>query len=34
MKVKLHSYSQPAGEIEGLETVQDLIAHAARVRIQ
>jgi thymidylate synthase (FAD) len=31
MKVKLHSYSQPAGEIEGLETVQDLIAHAARV---
>ena len=28
MKVKLHSYSQPAGEIEGLETVQDLIAHA------
>ena len=31
MKVKLHSYSQPAGEIEGLENVQDLIAHAARV---
>ena len=31
MKVTLHSYSQPAGEIEGLETVQDLIAHAARV---
>tara|TARA_B100000900_G_scaffold196323_1_gene166155 strand:+ start:1272 stop:1940 length:669 start_codon:yes stop_codon:yes gene_type:complete len=31
MKVKLHSYSQPAGEIEGLETVQDLVAHAARV---
>ena len=31
MKVTLHSYSQPAGEIEGLETVQDLVAHAARV---
>jgi thymidylate synthase (FAD) len=31
MKVTLHSYSQPAGEILGLETVQDLIAHAARV---
>ncbi len=31
MKVKLHNYSQPAGEIEGLETVQDLVAHAARV---
>lgn len=31
MKVTLHSYSQPAGEIEGLENVQDLIAHAARV---
>jgi thymidylate synthase (FAD) len=31
MKVKLHSYSQPAGEIEGLHNVQDLIAHAARV---
>jgi len=31
MKVTLHSYSQPAGEIEGLDTVQDLVAHAARV---
>jgi thymidylate synthase (FAD) len=31
MKVKLHSYSKPAEEFEGLETVQDLIAHAARV---
>jgi thymidylate synthase (FAD) len=31
MKVKLVSYSQPAGEIEGLENVQDLIAYAARV---
>ena len=31
MKVKLVSYSQPAGEIEGLEDVQDLIAYAARV---
>ena len=30
MKVKLVSYSQPAGEIEGLENVQDLIAYAAR----
>jgi len=31
MKVKLVSYSQPAGEIEGLENVQDLVAYAARV---
>ena len=31
MNVKLISYSQPAGEIEGLEDVQDLIAFAARV---
>jgi len=31
MKVKLVSYSQPAGKIEGLENVQDLIAYAARV---
>jgi len=31
MKVKLVSHSQPAGEIEGLENVQDLIAYAARV---
>ena len=31
MKVKLVSYSQPAGEIEGLENVQDLIAYCARV---
>jgi len=31
MKVKLVSYSQPAGEIEGLENIQDLIAYAARV---
>ena len=31
MKVKLVSYSQPAGEIEGLNNVQDLIAYAARV---
>jgi len=31
MKVKLVSYSQPAGEIQGLENVQDLIAYAARV---
>ena len=31
MKVKLVSYSQPAGEIEGLNDVQDLIAYAARV---
>lgn len=31
MKVKLVSYSQPAGEIEGLENVQDLIAFCARV---
>jgi len=31
MKVKLVSYSQPAGEIEGLQNVQDLIAYAARV---
>ena len=31
MKVKLVSYSQPAGEINGLENVQDLIAYAARV---
>ena len=31
MKVKLVSYSQPAGEIEDLENVQDLIAYAARV---
>ena len=31
MHVKLVSYSQPAGEIEGLENIQDLIAYAARV---
>jgi len=31
MKVKLVSYSQPAGEIDGLENAQDLIAYAARV---
>ena len=31
MKVQLVSYSQPAGEIEGLEDVQDLVAFCARV---
>ena len=31
MKVRLVSYSQPAGEIEGLEDVQDLVAYCARV---
>jgi len=31
MKVKLVSYSQPAGVIEGLEDVQDLVAYCARV---
>ena len=31
MKVKLVSYSQPAGEIEGLEDIQDLVAYCARV---
>ena len=31
MNVKLVSYSQPAGEIEGLDDVQDLVAYCARV---
>ena len=31
MKVRLVSYSQPAGEIEGLENVEDLVAYCARV---
>lgn len=31
MKVRLVSYSQPSGEIEGLENVQDLVAYCARV---
>jgi len=31
MKVKLVSYSQPTGDIEGLEDVQDLVAYCARV---
>lgn len=31
MKVRLVSYSQPAGEIEGLHNVQDLVAYCARV---
>lgn len=31
MKVRLVSYSQPAGEIEGLENVQDMVAYCARV---
>jgi thymidylate synthase (FAD) len=31
LKVRLVSYSQPAGEIEGLEDVQDLVAYCARV---
>lgn len=31
MKVKLVSYSQPAGEIDGLEDVRDLVAYCARV---
>jgi thymidylate synthase (FAD) len=31
VKVRLISYSQPTGEIEGLENVQDLVAYCARV---
>lgn len=31
MKVRLVSYSQPAGEIEGLNNVQDMVAFCARV---
>jgi len=31
VKVRLVSYSQPAGEIEGLHNVQDLVAYCARV---
>lgn len=31
MKVRLVSYSQPAGVIEGLKDVQDLVAYCARV---
>lgn len=31
MKVRLVSYSQPAGEIEGLNDVQDMVAYCARV---
>ena len=31
MKVRLVSYSQPAGEIEGLNDVQDMVAFCARV---
>jgi len=31
MNVKLVSYSQPAGEIEGLDDVQDMVAYCARV---
>lgn len=31
MNVRLVSYSQPAGEIEGLKNVQDLVAYCARV---
>ena len=31
MKVRLVSYSQPAGEIEGLDNVQDMVAYCARV---
>jgi thymidylate synthase (FAD) len=31
VNVKLVSYSQPAGEIEGLHDVQDLVAYCARV---
>jgi thymidylate synthase (FAD) len=31
VKVRLVSYSQPAGEIEGLDNVQDMVAYCARV---
>ena len=31
MKVRLVSYSQPAGEIEGINDVQDMVAFCARV---
>ena len=31
LKVRLVSYSQPAGEIEGLNNVQDMVAFCARV---
>ena len=31
MKVKLVSYSQPSGDIEGLGNIQDLVAYCARV---
>ena len=31
MKVRLVSYSQPTGDIEGLDNVQDLVAFCARV---
>ena len=31
MKVKLVSYSQPAGVIEGIEDVQDMVSYCARV---
>jgi thymidylate synthase (FAD) len=31
LKVRLVSYSQPAGEIEGLNDVQDMVAFCARV---
>src|SRR6056300_925366 len=31
MKVRLVSYSQPAGEIEGLKNVEDMVAYCARV---
>jgi thymidylate synthase (FAD) len=31
LKVRLVSYSQPAGEIEGLNNVEDMVAYCARV---